>query len=265
MSNKNVSPLISIIMNCHNGEKYLHESINSVISQTYKNWELIFWDNSSKDESKNIVKNFSDDRIKYFYSNEFSNLYNARNLAIEKSKGKYVSFLDTDDIWEKRKLEKQIQFLNNSKDFKIVFSNYYTFKDSEKVQIIKHKFNLPSGNITQNLLDYYSLGILTVLLEKSIFDQYKFNKNYNIIGDFEFFITLSQIFKIASIQEPLAYYRLHSSNYSSKKINMHIDELKNWMKKNENELRQKGFNINRQKFFLFKLKVKSFLRSFYKF
>jgi alpha-L-arabinofuranosidase len=186
-------------------------------------------------------------------------------LAIEKSKGKYVSFLDTDDIWEKRKLEKQIQFLNNSKDFKIVFSNYYTFKDSEKVQIIKHKFNLPSGNITQNLLDYYSLGILTVLLEKSIFDQYKFNKNYNIIGDFEFFITLSQIFKIASIQEPLAYYRLHSSNYSSKKINMHIDELKNWMKKNENELRQKGFNINRQKFFLFKLKVKSFLRSFYKF
>ena len=85
--NKKTTPLVSVIMNCHNGEKYLRESINSVMSQSYKNWELIFWDNNSNDNSKKVLLNFKDKRIKYFYSKSFLNLYHARNLAIKKSKG----------------------------------------------------------------------------------------------------------------------------------------------------------------------------------
>ena len=91
---------------------------------------------------------------------------------------------------------------------------------------------MPSGEITQNLLDYYSIGILTILLKKSIFNKHKFNKDYNIIGDFDFFITLSQKYKIGSIQEPLASYRIHSLSYSSRNIKSHINELKNWMQTN---------------------------------
>ena len=102
---ENFKDLVSIIMNCHNGEKYLKQSISSIVSQTYSNWELIFWDNLSKDESKNIVKDFNDDRIKYHSSKNFLKLYDARNHAIKQATGKYIAFLDTDDYWIKDKLK----------------------------------------------------------------------------------------------------------------------------------------------------------------
>ena len=86
-------PLISIIMNCHNGEKYLKDSIKSILDQTYQNWELIFYDNNSNDKSKQIFFEFRDKRLKNFYSQKTLKLYKARNLAINQSKGTYISFL----------------------------------------------------------------------------------------------------------------------------------------------------------------------------
>ena len=83
-------PLVSIIMNCHNGDLYLKESLKSVLKQKYKNWELIFWDNCSTDNSKQIIKKLKDKRIKYFFSGKFNTLYKSRNLAIKKAKGKYI-------------------------------------------------------------------------------------------------------------------------------------------------------------------------------
>ena len=95
-------PLVSIIINCFNGQSYLKKSVSSILNQTYKNWEIIFWDNKSTDNSKKILKNFKDRRIKYFYSKKFNTLYKSRNLAIKKTKGNFVCFLDTDDFWKKK-------------------------------------------------------------------------------------------------------------------------------------------------------------------
>ena len=92
--------LISIIMNCHNGEKYLKQSIESILNQNYKNWELIFFDNQSTDNSISIIEQFKDERIKIFRSNEKLSLYNARNEAIKYTNGNLISFLDTDDKWD---------------------------------------------------------------------------------------------------------------------------------------------------------------------
>ena len=89
-------PLVSI-MNLT--EAFLSEAINSVISQKYENWEIIFWDNASTDNSPKIVKNFNDSRIKYFRSLQTDRLYLARNLAIDICSGQYTCFLDCDDIW----------------------------------------------------------------------------------------------------------------------------------------------------------------------
>ena len=88
----NNRPLVSIIMNCYNGEVYLYESIKSVLSQTYENWELIFWDNQSSDLSKKIFENFQDKRLKYYYAQEHTTLYRARDLAIKKSNGEFIAF-----------------------------------------------------------------------------------------------------------------------------------------------------------------------------
>ena len=85
-------PLVSVIMNCYNGETYLKEAIESILSQSYKNWEIIFWDNLSTDDSKKIISKFNDKRIKYFCSKKFLNLYHARNLAVNKASGEYLCF-----------------------------------------------------------------------------------------------------------------------------------------------------------------------------
>ena len=79
-------------MNCYNGQEFLKHSIESVISQTYKNWELIFWDNKSTDNSSKILKKYKDKRIKYFYAKKYTTLYEARNLAIKKQKENLLVF-----------------------------------------------------------------------------------------------------------------------------------------------------------------------------
>ena len=91
-------PLVTVVMNCYNGEKYLRMALDSVVEQTYTNWEIIFWDNQSKDKSAEIFKSYKDNRFKYFYAHEHTTLYKARNLAINRAKGDFISFLDVKEI-----------------------------------------------------------------------------------------------------------------------------------------------------------------------
>ena len=124
-------PLVSVIMNCYNGETYLKESIESVLSQSYQNWELIFWNNKSNDKSVEIFKNYKDSRFKYFCSDEHTSLYRARNLAIQKSNGELIAFVDTDDFWEKNKLEMQVPLFEDP-NISLVYSNLWIIKESAK-------------------------------------------------------------------------------------------------------------------------------------
>tara|TARA_B100000959_G_scaffold278160_1_gene336040 strand:- start:857 stop:1672 length:816 start_codon:yes stop_codon:yes gene_type:complete len=254
-------PLVSIIMNCFNGERYLMDSIDSVISQTYKNWEIIFWDNQSQDKSAEIFRSFHDKRFKYFLGKEHTSLYTARNLAIKKTKGKYVAFLDTDDWWYKTKLKEQIKFLKKNKKYQTVYTNFYLyFQNRNKFK--KCYSSLPSGLITQKLLNNYSIGISTVLLEKKIFKKFMFNEKYNIIGDFDFFINLSRHYNLGSIEKPLMFYRIHKSNFSIKKVDLYYNELKNWLNFNEKKLLKQKFKFGNIKLLLIKLKVKAVLKYF---
>ena len=259
MNNK---PIISIIMNCYNGEAFLNEAINSITKQTFENWELIFFDNNSKDNSEKIVKSFKDSRIKYFKSDRLLNLYDARNLAVKKTNGDYISFLDTDDMWTKDKLEKQINFIKKNSNYKILYSNYYVLKNNEKQ--IMYKNELPSGFITQKLLDFYGIGINTAFLDKSIFDQYNFKKDLNIIGDFDFFIKTSKKFEIGYISDPLTFYRIHENSFTKKNYKMYINELSNWIRENEKTLLKNNYSLKKQKFYVIKLKIKCFLERFLK-
>ena len=254
-------PLISIIMNCHNGEVFLKESINSVINQTYKNWELIFWDNFSNDRSKEILLKFSDNRIKYYHAEKFTSLYEARNLAIKKASGEFISFLDTDDWWSPKRLEKQIELFFKDKNLDVVYTNFYLFYNKTKTRKIVSKKNLPDGKITQKLLINYNIGgILTALCKKKIFQTKKFIGKYEIIGDFDFFVDVSLSSFFGCIQEPLAYYRIHGSNTSLRKIHLYIQELESWLKNNKIKDHLKNYSFKGVIFILQSLKIKkSFL------
>ena len=212
-------PLVSIIINCFNGDKYLDEAIKSVLAQNYKNWEIIFFDNNSTDNSSSVLKKHKDRRIKYFRSRKTYPLYKARNLAIARSKGEFISFLDVDDWWIKNKLNKQINFFLKNQSIDVLYSNVYLYNDKKK--------------------------ILSTIIKRSIFRQIKFDNRYTIIGDLDFFIRLSLIRSIAAIQEPLAYYRMHDSNLTVKKIDLNIKELENWVSEKVKDKNFKFINFSK--------------------
>jgi len=236
--------LVSIIMNCHNGQKYLSEAIKSIINQSHVNWELIFWDNCSTDKSSIIVKSFKDLRIKYFKSLNFTNLGEARKLAFEKCTGEYIAFLDTDDIWYKEKLEKQLKYFKD--DVGIVTCNTIFFNEKTKEQLYRKK--IPEGYVFDSLLENYNLSLETLIIKKKFAtsSNITFDKNLSYISDFDFFLRLSKICKLRYVPEVLSGWRVHQESESWKKPNKFNEEKQIFIEKIENfypELISKNNNL----------------------
>ena len=241
----NEQPVVSIIMNCFNGETFLKESINSVLSQTYKNWEIIFWNNQSQDKSAEIFKSFHDKRFKYFLAKEHTSLYMARNLAIKKTKGSLIAFLDTDDYWSKDKLKNEIETFLNNPESMVVYGNYFIVNEKLKIKKLAHKNEtLKSGLIYKDLLKNYNIGFPTVMVRQKIFKKlnFKFDERFEIIGDFDLMIKLSKNYKFSSLKKPIAYYRTHNQNTSLLSKKRHYEEMKIWT--NENFFKDKDLNNN---------------------
>ena len=219
-------------MNCYNGETYLSESIQSVLSQTYKNWELIFWDNKSTDKSAKIFKGFSDSRLKYYQASEHTVLYKARNEAIKKSSGEFIAFLDTDDLWEKSKLELQMPLFDDLKTG-VVYGDFFLINEQLNTKKIFLKGKKPKGYILNSLLKNYCTGLPTIVIRKKFLNinQGAFDETFNIIGDFDLMIRMSAKHKFDYISKPVASYRIHGNNESLKKKDNQIEELKIWCNK----------------------------------
>ena len=193
---KNKEKLVSIILNCYNGEKYLKYALRSILRQSYKNWELIFWDNRSTDSSKKIFNTFKNKKFRYFLSSSHTSLYEARNLAINKCKGQFLSFLDVDDMWEENKLESQVKLFEDKK-VGVVYGNSWLLNETTKKKRKFINYNMKNGYIYNDLIQRYNVGILTAIIRKSCLKNLKkiFDKRYNIIGDYDLFIRLSKKFK----------------------------------------------------------------------
>lgn len=224
-------PEISIIMNCHNGEKFLSEAIKSVLNQTYKNWELIFWNNSSSDQSEKIFKSFKDKRLRYFYTSKKVSLYVSRNAAIKKTKGNFVAFLDVDDTWLPNKLKLQLEKFKDKK-VGLVYGKFLKYnKDSlfRKKQFIT-KQNLPEGYITKNLLKNYPIGLLTIMIRKKFIQKEKeiFKVKYNYLGDLDFVLRFSLKYKFAAVQECIGVYRQHSNQMQKKNFKTKSIQFSKW-------------------------------------
>ena len=157
--NKN---LVSIITPMYNSGKFIKDTIDSVLSQTYKEWEMIIVDDCSTDISPEIVKSYvgSESRIKYIRTDKNGGVSNARNIALKNANGQYIAFLDSDDIWDKEKLEKQINFMKE-KDCAISFTSYELI-DEENKRLDKIVRVVPSIDY-KTLLKGNILGCLTVI------------------------------------------------------------------------------------------------------
>jgi|688.fasta_scaffold19807_8 glycosyltransferase involved in cell wall biosynthesis len=265
------NPLVSIVINCYNGEKYLRQSIESILDQSYQNLELIFWDNHSTDQSKNIIKSYDDKRIKYFFSQNHSTLYQARNLALKECKGDFISFLDVDDYYLKDRIVKQLLHFKDQK-VGVTYSNYYRYyEDINKKKLLTNKM-LPSGNLTKYILEESQISFMTVMIRKKSLEslQFNFDQKYSIIGDYDLLYRLSFNWDFYYIKEPLAVYRIHDDNFSKNSI-LFIDELKDWYNKNYSSFANKKNYIYKKIIFFQALEYSSkknilkFFKEFWKY
>ena len=225
------TPLVSIIMNCHNGEKYLDEAIQSVLRQTYQNWEIIFWDNNSTDNSSKIIRSYFDHRIKYYYSDNYSKLGKARNLAIEKAEGELIGFLDCDDLWLPNKLELQILVFNDQ-EVGIAISNSIFFNKKGKEKLL-YKTKPSEGFVFRELLESYYISMETVLIKKSkleLLDEY-FDERFEVIEEFDLFIRLSKYCKLVYVNQILGKWRVHESSWTWKRKDLFPKETRLFIRK----------------------------------
>tara|TARA_Y100001968_G_scaffold333747_1_gene398992 strand:+ start:1118 stop:2014 length:897 start_codon:yes stop_codon:yes gene_type:complete len=234
----NNKPLVSIIVNCYNGSKYLFNCLTSIQQQTYNNYEVIFWDNFSTDNSKSIFNQFNDNRFLYFNDYSHSKLYHARFKALSKAKGDLIAFLDVDDLWQPSKLSLQVSAMNSNPSFGYCYTGFKILNQINGT--LKSAYNnqsLKSGYIARSLLNRYTVGMLTLMVNRQVIieNNINFNQRFNMIGDFDFVIRLSRISRGFVIPEDLAIYRKHSSNLSFINREEHFEERKEWLKDIKNE------------------------------
>ena len=223
-------PLVSIVINCYNGEEFLKNAIDSIYAQSYQHWEIIFWDNASTDQSPNIALSY-DEKLRYFKSETTTPLYEARSLAVKKAKGDFVGFLDCDDWWNPDKLEKQMPLFDDL-NIGFVYGNYWMENETKRTKTIVSQKLQSSGMILDDLLKHYTVGILTLIIRRSAYDQldYGFDKRFNIIGDFDLVIRLAAEWKSDYVDKPIAHYRSHSNNLSTNNPTSSFEELEEWYK-----------------------------------
>jgi glycosyltransferase involved in cell wall biosynthesis len=204
--------LVSVIMNCYNGERYLKSSIESVLNQSYSNWELIFWDNCSSDNSASIAKSYLDKRIKYFKSDKFTSLGEARNLALKNVSGSYIAFIDSDDIWLSNKIKKQLPLFKN-KNTGIVISNTIFFKNNGWEKIL-YRSKPSTGYVFNELLIRYFISLETVIIRKECLDTLDnwFDNRFNLIEEFDFLCRISHLWELDYVDEVLAKWRLRKDS-----------------------------------------------------
>ncbi len=226
-----MTPLISVIVNCHNGEKYLEKCILSILNQKYQNLEIIFFDNYSSDKSRTIIKKFDDERIKYFYSDTKLSLYKARNEAIKKTSGSLIAFLDVDDWWDQNYLStKEIFFINKKYDY--FYSNVLKYFEKKNSYNKYKNFTFPEGIIYKFLAKDYFIVISGLIIRKEILEKERyFNENYNIIGDYDLVMKISKYAIVKGFNEPLVTYRVHEKNFSKLNQKMYFEEYKDWFEK----------------------------------
>jgi len=223
MTFSNKKPLVSVVMNCFNSATHLREAIDSVYSQAYSNWEIIFWDNVSTDQSAEIAQSY-DSRLRYFRGQETIPLGAARNEAMKQSQGEYIAFLDCDDLWFASSLEDRIKAMLQQ-DCVICYAGVLEINESGHTlgsSIPKPK----SGNIFNELLQQFDINVPTVMIKKSclIDSGLQFDKSVTASEEYCLFMQLAVTYSFHVLPKILAKYRIHEKSLTNHSISKWADE-----------------------------------------
>jgi glycosyltransferase involved in cell wall biosynthesis len=230
---------ISVVMSVYNGEKYLKESIESILNQTYENFEFLIIDDGSTDNSKEILKSYEsqDRRIKLFFREENRGLTKNLNFLINNSRGKYIARMDADDVSFKDRFEKQINFFSHNLEIDILGT--FAIDIDEYGNIIRTRtVPINDKEIKKMILKLSPLIHPTVMFKKNALEKISFyNEKFLTSQDLDMWYRAMAIgLKFHNIDEPLLYYR-YDSNYNKKRhLKYRVNDFK---------VRFNGYKINK--------------------
>jgi glycosyltransferase involved in cell wall biosynthesis len=230
-------PLVSVIINVRNGALFLRDAIDSVLAQTFTDWELVIWDDCSTDDSATIAMSYQDERIRYYLSPVDTPLGEARNNAIARARGEWLAFLDQDDIWLSRKLATQLALADP--EVAIIYGRTILF-DSQHENLRDydyiHEFGpLPEGNLFSSLIrDACYIAMSSAMLRRSaIIEAGEIPSNVQATPDYYLYLALARIHEARAVQQVVCRYRVHSASMlavSEHRIRLHEEPL--WMIRN---------------------------------
>lgn len=215
--------MVSVIMPSWNTGKFIAESIQSVIDQTYKNWELLIVDDCSTDNTDQVVASFNDDRIRYLKNKKNSGAALTRNKAIREARGEWIAFLDSDDLWFPKKLERQIKFMKKNN---LVFSYHEYVKIDEESKQLNIYVSGPRVVTKRKMYNYGYPGCLTFMYSAKYMGMIQI-KDIKKNNDYAILLKLCKKADCVLLRENLAQYRIRKKSIShdkmSKKLKSHYD------------------------------------------
>ena len=210
---------IDIIMPNYNKSEFLNEAINSVLSQSYKNWKLYIIDDHSSDASSKILKKYKKNKnIKIFFLEKNKGPSFCRNFGLKKSNSKFIAFLDSDDYWKKNKLKNQINFMIQN-NYSLTFTDYIPILQTKNYKRILKRTNIVDTFTFQSFIKNSSINTSTMIVERKYLRNLKFRK-LDLLEDYIFKCELMKKTKLKfkKFSDASAIYRIIKKSRSSKKI-----------------------------------------------
>lgn len=216
MDNSN-KPLVSVLMPVFNGEKYIWQAIDSILQQTFNDFELVIVNDGSTDQSIKIINSYHDPRIKLYQNDRNRGLSYTRNKCLEYSKGEYIAKLDCDDIALPTRLEDQVMFLNNNKDFGLI-GGWVQFIDEADNLGDVCQFEASAEKIPSIMLFHNCFAQSALMFRRNALPEEWYREPFPPAEDYDLWLRIVRKTKVSNLQKVVTYYRLHDSNVSKTKV-----------------------------------------------
>jgi glycosyltransferase involved in cell wall biosynthesis len=221
-------PLVSVIIPTYNSASFLPQSVESVLHQTYANFEVIVVDDGSTDNTEAVLSPYRD-AIRYIKKAN-SGPSGARNLGINEAKGEFIAFQDADDIWLPEKLQLQMDYLTSHPEIAVLYTDIIQFNHQGQLSFgLQERYgSIPSGYIFEELLVNHAVTLSTVIVYRScIYEVGTFDESLIGAEDYNFYLRLARKFQFGFLNQALVQKRLHLNNLSDNLDQMCEDEIKN--------------------------------------
>ena len=245
MPDQNDTPTVSIIIPTYNRAGLILQTIESIRNQTYSNWQLIIVDDGSKDNTEELVSRTKDDRIQFIKAGRIGIGGKIKNIGLANATGEFIAFNDSDDLWHKTKLEKQVAALQKHPEAGFCFTGGYNFRKNEEP--IDYFYKIQDGTRFDNLFTAIFQSEVTVFAQAlmirrsclGVIGSFKEEKSFS---DFDFIVSLARNFKGLILYEPLVFRRLHDENYINTTWEKSYDEGKAIIHENKMFLSRRVYN-----------------------